>query len=297
MAARANYVKLGLFVVLGVIGLFVLAMAVGVVRLRKKTVAYVTYFQESVDGLDVSAPVKARGVALGRVGKITFGPDHESIEVELDVDIEELRAMGLSPSHVRSDARAQLASQGLLGAKYVAIDVFDEASHPPPKLSFTPPAHYIPSTSSVQKNLEQSITKTLEHLAALADDFSKQGLPEKTAGAVTSFDTFMKDLDQTLKRLDNEKLPVRAAKAIDDVRGTISKLNEAVERLNGDNGALAAATRAFGSVDEVGRSASAGTADLTEVLEELRAAAAAIRELAEQLQQHPDMLLKGRKKP
>ena len=83
----------------------------------------------------------------------------------------------------------------------------------------------------------------------------------------------------------------------DDVRATIAKLNESVERLNGDNGALAAATRAFGSVDEVGRSASGGTADLREVLEELRAAATAIHELAEQLEQHPDMLLKGRKKP
>jgi ABC-type transporter Mla subunit MlaD len=297
MAARANYVKLGLFVVAGVVGMFLLAMAVGVVRLRKKTVPYVTYFSESVDGLDVGAPVKARGVPLGRVGEITFAPDHEHVEVRLDFDIADVRAMGMDPAHIRSEARTQLGSQGLLGAKYVAIDLFDEATHPPPEIHFKPPAHYIPSTPSVRKNLEDSITKTLDRLAVLADDFANQGLPEKTADAVTSFDTFMRDLDQTLHRLDNEKLPARAAKAIEDMRGTIAKLNEAVAHLNGDNGTLAAATRAFGSVDEVGRSASAGTADLKEVLDELRAAAAAIRELAEQLQQHPDMLLKGRKKP
>jgi ABC-type transporter Mla subunit MlaD len=297
MAIRANYVKLGLFIVVGVIGLFVIALAIGGLRLRKETVPYVTYFEESVDGLEVGAPVKARGVPFGRVATITFAPDHEHVEVRLDFDLQEVRAMGLDPAHVPSNARTQISSQGLLGAKYVALDLFDEATHPRPELRFKAPPNYIPSTTSVQKNIEELITKTLKRLSELADEFAEQRLPEKTAGAVTSIDTFATDLDHALRRLDKEKLPTRAAKAIDDARGTIAKLNDSVDRLNGEDGTLATAQRAFGSVDEAGRNATAGTADLHEVLEELRAAATSLRELSDQLQQHPDMLLKGRKKP
>jgi hypothetical protein len=77
----------------------------------------------------------------------------------------------------------------------------------------------------------------------------------------------------------------------------VTKLNEALQHVGGETGVLAAAQRAFASVGEVGRNASAGTQDLHGALDELRAAAVAIHELAEEIERNPDMLLKGRRKP
>ena len=60
MGARANYIKIGLFVTIGLVAAAALAITVGALRVhRKEVTSYFTYFNESVTGLDVGAPVKA----------------------------------------------------------------------------------------------------------------------------------------------------------------------------------------------------------------------------------------------
>jgi hypothetical protein len=49
-------------------------------------------------------------------------------------------------------------------------------------------------------------------------------------------------------------------------------------------------------VGEVGRNATSATRDLKDVLEEIRAAAVSLRELSEEIEQQPDMLIKGRRR-
>jgi paraquat-inducible protein B len=297
MAARANYVKLGLFVIIGLVAALVLGITAGALELRRETTPYTTYFTEAVEGLDVGAPVKARGVTIGRVGKITFAPDHEHVEVRMDFDVANLKAMGLQPGKMPPNVRAQLASPGLVGTRFVALDIFDPATHPAPPLGFTPAGRYIPSTQSVQKSLEASASKALDRLAQLADTLVEQGFAEKASGALTDIDRFVIDADRTLGQIDRERLPARTAKAIDDARVTVGKLSTALERIGGNAGVIATAERAFASVGAAGRSASAASGDVQGALDELRSAAAAIRELAEQIQQNPDMLVKGRRKP
>ena len=69
MSAPSNHWKLGLFVVAGV-GLFLALLGgLGARGLRKETVTYTTYFDESVQGLDVGSPVKFRGVTIGNVAE------------------------------------------------------------------------------------------------------------------------------------------------------------------------------------------------------------------------------------
>jgi ABC-type transporter Mla subunit MlaD len=298
MATRANYVKLGLFVVIGVAAATALVIATSAVRLRRETISYVTYFDESVQGLEVSAPVEARGVLVGRVGGITFAPDHQMVEVRIEFDVASLVSMGMLQDHPPPEVRAQLGSMGLVsGRRFIALDTFDPQTHPGPRLSFAAPARYIPSTPSVEKNLETLITKTLDRLSILADAFVRVGIAEKSARAVTDLDDVLTTLDGALRRLDRERLPARAANAIDDARVTIAKLNETLERVKGRDGLLTSAQHAAASVGEVGRNASAATRDLQSVLDEVHAAATAIRELAEQIEQNPDMLIKGRRKP
>ncbi|MEP7125951.1 MAG: mammalian cell entry protein, partial [Byssovorax sp.] len=62
MSAPTNHWKLGLFVVVGVVLTLTTVAVLGARSLRKEVSRYVSYFDESVQGLEVGSPIKFRGV-------------------------------------------------------------------------------------------------------------------------------------------------------------------------------------------------------------------------------------------
>ena len=70
MASSTGHWKLGLFVLLGLFVAFGAVVWLGAAEIDKDVARYVTYFDESVQGLDVGSPVKFRGV---RIGNEPFG--------------------------------------------------------------------------------------------------------------------------------------------------------------------------------------------------------------------------------
>src|SRR6185369_10194716 len=72
MSMKANYFKLGLFVILALTSLVILLIVIGSGRAFQQKITIETYFNESVQGLDVGSKVKYRGVVIGEVTKITF---------------------------------------------------------------------------------------------------------------------------------------------------------------------------------------------------------------------------------
>src|SRR4051795_12066875 len=95
MAAPTNHWKLGLFVVTGVVMVLGTVAMLGARSLRKEVERYVSYFDESVQGLEVGSPIKFRGVTIGTVGKIDVAPDHRHVEVELELGVADLHRLGL----------------------------------------------------------------------------------------------------------------------------------------------------------------------------------------------------------
>ena len=83
MAVEKSYARLGLFVVVGLV--VVLATALFFIqRLRSRAVIeMVTYTTENVSGLDISSPVRYRGVPIGRVSNIRADPVGNTIEIDL----------------------------------------------------------------------------------------------------------------------------------------------------------------------------------------------------------------------
>ncbi len=69
---ESTHLKVGIFVILS-LALLVAAMTLlGVDAFFKETFTVETYINESVQGLDIGAPVKYRGVRIGTVGDIGF---------------------------------------------------------------------------------------------------------------------------------------------------------------------------------------------------------------------------------
>src|SRR5262249_22271990 len=142
-------------------------VGLGLRHLRRETVAFHTYFNESVQGLDIGAPVKFRGVTIGAVSNLQIAPDHRHVVVTEDIDAKTVAQLGLT--HVPPDLRAQLGSQGITGVKFVSIDFFDPKLNPLPVLPFELPPNYIPAAPSMMKNLEDTLTQAMDKLPDLVD--------------------------------------------------------------------------------------------------------------------------------
>jgi len=183
-----NHWKLGVFVVASAaLGLGTLFW-VGARRFGSETVERVTYFEESVQGLDVGAPVKVRGVPIGTVATIRIAPDGKLVEVKARIQTDELQRLGIEvntlsiapgadpPEGVtaESELRLSLSTTGITGVKFIEAD-FVAPTTPTPKLSFTPPRNFIPSATSTLASLEgaargigEELPKTLAEIRELA---------------------------------------------------------------------------------------------------------------------------------
>ncbi|MDB4933832.1 MAG: Paraquat-inducible protein [Labilithrix sp.] len=321
MAAPTNHYKLGLFVIAGFAMALVAAVLLGVASTRKDTIMYHSYFNESVQGLDLGSPVKFRGVTIGHVSAIAIAPDHRMVDVVSELDVADIKRMGLTEKgheHGRkekfaipADLRAQLGSQGITGVKFIAIDFFDVKSNPAPELPFTVPVdHYIPAAPSMMKNLEDTITKAMDRLPEMVDavvmimgrvdrllaTLEKEDVSGKAAATLGHADQVMTTLQTTLTRIDKQDLGGKAAGTITDLNVAVKKMNAVLDRLDGEKGLLASVKGASDAFGEMGRNGRGTQRDLEATLRDVSEAAEAIRTLAESLDRDPDMLIKGKSK-
>jgi ABC-type transporter Mla subunit MlaD len=309
----SNYFKLGIFVVLAIAAAVAMALIVGAQALNTDTVRYHTYFDESVAGLDVGAPVKFRGVKIGSVAAIDIAPDHRHVDVATKLEVERSSELGLGgpqKTRVPPDLRAQIGTQGITGVKYVSLDFLDPTTNPPPQLSFQVPETYIPAATSTLKNLEDALTKASDRIPELADSVAavagrvdrllgkleQDDAAGKTNEVLARADAVLASLGKTVAQLERSGVPARAAQTLDDVRAAVTKLDAILDRVGGEDGLLASVRRASEAIGGFGRGAGASTRELDQTLRDVREAAESIRSLSESLERDPDMLLKGRAK-
>jgi paraquat-inducible protein B len=145
-----------------------------------------TYFSESVEGLEVGAPVKYRGVTVGRIseaGLVTAEYGTHNLPVELDQQTYRLvfvrfvvdpARIGLPAAQVsdptvavRLGLRVRLASQGITGLTYAELDFVDPEKYPALNVPWTPRDPYIPSMPSTLLELKNQATEFLAKLNRL----------------------------------------------------------------------------------------------------------------------------------
>ena len=88
MAKRQSRFMVGLFVMAGILIGVAAIVWLGAANYFQKGTRYVTYFDESVQGLQVDSRVKYRGVEVGSVEKIGVASDQRLVEVIVKVDLE-----------------------------------------------------------------------------------------------------------------------------------------------------------------------------------------------------------------
>ena len=114
METKVNYAVVGIFVV--VLGTAFVAAVLWLASgggFQKSYGYYLALVNESVSGLNVNAPVKYRGVDVGKVSSIELDPENPE-QVRLTFAIEE-------GTPIKEDTEAVLKTQGLTGIAYVEL--------------------------------------------------------------------------------------------------------------------------------------------------------------------------------
>ena len=122
MNNRVNYTLIGFLVLLGIslIALFGYWLLKPTKDVEMQT--YAIYFDESVLGLNLDAPVKYRGISVGKVTYLGVNPKNsEQIEVLVSV---------LKSTPIKTSTVAQLTSQGITGLSYINLSHMDNGSTP-----------------------------------------------------------------------------------------------------------------------------------------------------------------------
>lgn len=183
MDGRNAYLRVGLLIIAALSLLFGLVWFLGGLRLGHGP-EFESYFRESVQGLEVGAPVKFRGVTLGRVTDIglvsaEYGrgepvdvakQTYRLVFVRYVIDPSRVGRLPSTESAVKTGLRARLASQGITGITYIELDFVDPNRYPPITVPWTPKAQVIPSMPSTLSQVQDAAQEFLAKLNKLDID-------------------------------------------------------------------------------------------------------------------------------
>jgi len=244
------------------------------------------FFDQSVRGLSLGAPVEFRGIPFGRVADISFKytqKERDRVPVLIEVDSSrlghqfpnEIKGRELLEASVLRGLHAKLSTASLLtGALFIEFEFRDD-------LEILPMRHVagfpvIPTTASGLDQLEAKVDQLLTKLNALPleETLTKFGKTADEASlTLASSRTTLEDLDQTLedlhKILDN-----------DDTRNLTKNMNTALLELSS-------------TIESVGPNGSV-QGDLRRTLDELRAAIRSFDSLSKTINDKPNSILFGR---
>lgn len=113
MNNRVNYTFVGILVLVGISLMIGFAYWMLKPTTNSDVQNYTIYFDESVLGLNLDAPVKYRGISVGKVANMKINP-YNSEQVQVTVAI-------LKTTPIKVDTVAKLTAQGITGLSYINL--------------------------------------------------------------------------------------------------------------------------------------------------------------------------------
>ena len=237
MTQKTNYFKLGLFVILAFALTAAMLIAFGAGQFFKTETLAETYFNESVQGLNIGSEVKYKGVKIGAVKSITtptkvydIASNYVLVTFSLSEDCY-VGQTGKRPEERMKKAVEKglcvfLSFNGLTGSAYLETD-YQKNGPDDLKISWTPENIYVPSRSSNIKQVKDGISQVMELLGSL------------------DLQEMKKDLSALLKSLNITKVSAQAENLIKELRQTnrdLAKIltSDQVKRILTDTGSSVA---------------------------------------------------------
>ncbi len=322
MSKQASPAKIGGFVV-GAIGLVVLAILV--VSDNKFLIhkdRFVIYFEGTINGLKVGAPVKLKGVQVGQVTDVRVELNLDEVVVRtpvfIEVNLNSVRFENSEDKDTVSDLtyellvhhglRAKLKSQSLLtGRLYVEINFFPKT--PIRLVGNNVDVQEIPALPSDTEELINDIgiiitkLKTLPlnelfgSLLVTARNLEKFANSPELVKNAQKLEQILSSLKLLTEKMNSEFSPliVGMEHTLSDTRSLVNNVNNQIVPLSKSaQEALLQANRSLAALEEVAGAGSPVRVDFSETLGDLSEAARSIRILADYLQRNPSALIYGK---
>ncbi|MDH3454673.1 MAG: MlaD family protein [Desulfuromonadales bacterium] len=328
MSKHANPALIGAFVLgafaLGVITILMLSGGQWFQERRQQ----ILYFEGAAQGLQVGAPVVFLGVKVGTVKRIQLGLEEDSRTFLVPVTIVIEPAVVLTSRGEQIDLsdpqtmrqlidrglRAQLRMQSVLtGQLYVGLDF-----HPDKPIRYFASDGKLTEIPTIPTTVEElslklesfPMEKFLKDMAAISASVSKLLAADETAELPQRLSRTLDHFESLAKKLDDASAPM-----LRDLRTDLAALHAALAAVTSAAERVAALTDPqlplFNNLTRAGEElagAARGVRELSDagaptlerldlVLLEISRAARALRLLAETIEQQPEALLRGKRRP
>jgi paraquat-inducible protein B len=322
MSKRSSYFRLGLFMVGALLAGVAILVVLGVGSMFRPKVVLETYFDGSVQGLDVGAPVKLRGVSIGEVSYIGFTRGRyqqdvlpverrQYVLVEAVIRPDRLSAAGGTPgpevldTMVSRGLRVRMTAQGVTGMNFLELDFMDPAENPPIPIEWMPENLYVPSAPG-------TVTQFIQY----ADNIARRLDRLDVESLLDNSNRLLETLDRSVAALDVPRINADVLLLLERLGSTLVRLDAmlsspALADMPENLGVAAANLRALSesprfdeSMDSLERTltrlerTAEGVEDavqgyehnLSQTLDNLRAFSEQLRVLSEEAGQHPGLI-------
>jgi ABC-type transporter Mla subunit MlaD len=316
MAVDKSYARLGLFLV--VVLVVVLATALLFIQRWRSgaVIELVTYTNENVSGLEVSSPVRFRGVSIGRVSEVRVDPRDVIVEIDFEMFPDRLNTIGISAERIGQirdlrgmfpNLRASMVSNPVTGEAYLLLDV-PENPPAPMTLAFTPDRPYVPWVPTTLATVQDRLPAILERAEATLQTVTE--IVSKVPESLDRSNPFFTNVERIFQESELPALSADSRKFFSATSGQIEKIATDLERVIGTDGTLVtfvenanAAIKAadLPTTNQSARAAADQTTlaadDLRRTLPAIRDSLDQLRDLARQLQEQPESVVYGPRPP
>lgn len=298
MIKKKTYFLVGFFVLAGALIAVGTIVWLGASQYFAKGERFVTYFDESVQGLQVDSSVKYRGVEIGMIERIGVAPDYRLIEVVMKINFS---------GDAANNTIAKLKAAGITGIVYVELDhrkKGDLARTPP--IPFEPDYPVIPSNPSEIQEIVTGVDEVVKKMQAV--DFKT--ISDELVSATKSVNQFfagqkmtkiianLERMTQTLSNSANDLSKMigdgRADTLLTDARDTVRDAKETIARLKQELEKMKLAettNKANRMIDDISRRSKTITMEVQQTSENLRRASDNLDQLIQRLKADPSDIL------
>jgi phospholipid/cholesterol/gamma-HCH transport system substrate-binding protein len=304
MSARSSKFLIGLFVIIGTLvcaGIIIWISAAGVFM---KGSLYTTYFDESVQGLQVDSAIKYRGVEIGKVQSIKVAPDYRLIEVVMKISLE---------GDLQNQTVAALTSAGITGIVFIELDRIKagELSNSP-NMNFKSSYPIIPSrrsgigrfladTGIIMQNIKdidiKGISDQLKNTSKAIEDFVGG---KRINNIITHLESTSANLDQAMARINKTVAEGKVDQAANETMGILSDARKLIGQAKNEIDALKLQEKADRTdvlLEDINKKAKVITNELQDTSEHLRVTSENLQKLSDNLTRNPSELIFSKPAP
>jgi phospholipid/cholesterol/gamma-HCH transport system substrate-binding protein len=304
MSDRSSKFLIGLFVIAGSLIGAVLIIWVSASDFFMKGSTYVSYFDESVQGLQTDSAVKYRGVEIGKVDSIKVAPDYQLIEVVMKINLS---------GDLHNHTYAQLKTAGITGIVFIELDriragetlesqqINFKAAHPIIPSRRSEISRFLADTDKIMQKIKEidfnGISQQLKNTTKAIETFLAG---DRTDRIMNNLESMSVNLDKAVARIDRALAEGKIEDVLKETSETLLNARQLINRTKQEIAALnlTEQTAKTGAVLEtLDKRTKSIALDLQDTSENLRVTSENLQKLSESLNSNPSELIFSRPAP